>query len=408
MRREPVAQRIVLDETGPGAEVPLSSTRLATLLSHPGLVELGPGTAPGAWRVRARRRVASVRLGSGEGAVDLRIRPKVGVERLMYLLGFAGSGVDWHEDPLPVGTSDELVPAFAAVLAKTASGTLRQGILRGYVEVDEDLAVVRGRLRAGDQMRRRFGAPLPLAVTHDDFSADVAENRILLAALLLLARAPDVRREDARALRRLAAGLDGVARLAPGSDLPRWRPSRLNRHYVRVLKLAETVLAGSVPEPGAPGAGIDLDGIVVNMERVYEDFLAGALRGVLRRRALACSTRDSHHRLDTAGRVRLEPDIVVHASGGPHSVVDAKYKALGSGGPPNADLYQVVSYCTALGLAHGHLVYAGGTAARESYRVVGAPITVHVHVLDTAGTVAELRTRVERVADAVTRNGAVP
>ena len=42
------------------------------------------------------------------------------------------------------------------------------------------------------------------------------------------------------------------------------------------------------------------------------------------------------------------------------AVIDAKYKAEKPAGYPNADLYQLLAYCTVLGLRSGHLVYAQG------------------------------------------------
>ena len=44
------------------------------------------------------------------------------------------------------------------------------------------------------------------------------------------------------------------------------------------------------------------------------------------------------------------------------AVIDANYKAEKPAGDPNADLYQLLAYCTVLGLPVGHLVYARGNA----------------------------------------------
>ena len=62
--------------------------------------------------------------------------------------------------------------------------------------------------------------------------------------------------------------------------------------------------------------------------------------------------------LDQAGQVPLRPDIVWKIGGTTAAVIDAKYKAEKPAGYPNADLYQLLAYCTILGLPVGHLVYA--------------------------------------------------
>ena len=76
----------------------------------------------------------------------------------------------------------------------------------------------------------------------------------------------------------------------------------------------------------------------------------------------------SRHYLDEAGRVVLRPDIVWRVGGKVAAVIDAKYKAEKPSGFPNADLYQLLAYCTVLGLRVGHLVYAAGQRAASPPR----------------------------------------
>jgi len=72
--------------------------------------------------------------------------------------------------------------------------------------------------------------------------------------------------------------------------------------------------------------------------------------------------------------------------GSPVAVVDAKYKAEKLTGYPNADLYQLLAYCTVLGLRAGHLIYAKGNenAARHIVRRSGIEIFCHAVDLDQA------------------------
>ncbi|GAA1106154.1 McrBC 5-methylcytosine restriction system component [Nocardiopsis metallicus] len=409
-------RRIDLAETGPGASLVLTPPQVATLTRAAHLVRVEPGGAPGRWRLSARQRVGAVRLGSGEGAVELRIRPKVAVDRLMYLLGFGSGPRPWQAEALPAEVSHDLVPAFAEVFAQVASRVLGAGVLHGYREREDELNVVRGRIRVREQMRRGFGAPIPLAVAYDDFTPDVPENRILLAAIRALIALPGVQRRTARNLHHQAARLGAVAELRPG-PLPAWTRNRLNERYAPALRLAETVLGGSGAEhgsgdrdrdgngDGAPGAEArELPGLMVDMARVFEDFLSVALGSGLAAHGLRCSTQEAHHRLDEAGRVRIRPDLVVRDRDGIRCVVDAKYKDLKGGLPSTTDLYQMVSYCTALGAERAHLVYAGGAGQAgqaDTHSVLGAPISVHVHVLDPSGSVADLENRFRALADAV-------
>ncbi|GHE26408.1 hypothetical protein GCM10018781_78580 [Kitasatospora indigofera] len=84
--------------------------------------------------------------------------------------------------------------------------------------------------------------------------------------------------------------------------------------------------------------------------------------------------------------------------GAPQAVADAKYKAEKSDGYPDADLYQMLAYCTALGLPEGHLVYARGNAPHAAHRVRHAGIVIHQHALDLDRPPGDLLAEVRSLA----------
>ena len=64
------------------------------------------------------------------------------------------------------------------------------------------------------------------------------------------------------------------------------------------------------------------------------------------------------------------------------AVIDAKYKAEKPAGYPNADLYQLLAYCTVLGLRNGHLIYAKGNEEPARHVVRQAGVEIVCHALD--------------------------
>jgi 5-methylcytosine-specific restriction enzyme subunit McrC len=98
--------------------------------------------------------------------------------------------------------------------------------------------VVRGRIREADQVRRRFGAPLPAEIAYDEFSTDIAENRILARR----GGTPPTRarRARSRALRLAGLGLDN----ASVAHLP---------------------------------CGVRMNGFLFDMNTVFEDFVCAGL-----------------------------------------------------------------------------------------------------------------------------------
>jgi 5-methylcytosine-specific restriction enzyme subunit McrC len=133
------------------------------------------------------------------------------------------------------------------------------------------------------------------------------------------------------------------------------------------------------------------------MARVYEDFLTAALTTSFRSHGGWTRPQDRHH-LDTAGAIAMRPDLVWYLDGQPAAVIDAKYKAEKPAGFPDADLYQMLAYSTALQLADGHLVYAKGNAEEVTHTIRHADISIHAHTLDLGLPPADLLTQVDALA----------
>lgn len=92
---------------------------------------------------------------------------------------------------------------------------------------------------------------------------------------------------------------------------------------------------------------------------------------------------------------------------------DAKYKALGSAHAPNADLYQLLAYATALRLPGGLLIYASGEADPTVHYIEHAGKRLEVAALDLAasppallGQIRELAERIRGAAAAVRAHAA--
>ncbi|MFF5479346.1 McrC family protein [Streptomyces sp. NPDC012935] len=386
-------------ETGTGTVRDLTADQIAGLIRVPGLLRLTPA-AGGRWRLTGNQKVGLVRLHTPAGeAIRLHLRPKLAVSDLLFLLTYSPTD-PWHPDEVTAATADDLLTAaLAGLLARTARRTLDAGVLHGYRTVEEELPLLRGRIRTADQLRR-VGMPLPVAVRYDDHTADIAENRILLTALDLAARLPGVPVRTNLALRHLADHLSGVQPLHPGAPLPHWTPTRLNSRYRHALRLAELLLSARSVRPDGE-ATVTVDGFLLDMPRVFEHFLEATLRAALSPLGIRCAAQEGHHRLDEAGQVRFRPDLVLYRSGRPVSVVDAKYAHLDAT-PRTEHMFQLLAYCTALGLHQGHLVYAaasqGCPSAPTHHTVRRAGITVTTHTVDLAQSPAALLRTVTELA----------
>ena len=378
-----------IKEGGEPLAVTLSSSTVARLVGA-GLLRASP-QAGERWELTDAGKVGVAEA----GAVRVWITPKLPIARLFFLLGYA-KRIGWRPDELAeFGKAQDLLPALAYAFAGQTERALLPGLLHGYVPVDDAQPVLRGRLRSHEQLVRRFGLPVPLLVHYDDHRADIPENQLLKGAAERLLCLHGIDPSVAVRLRRVRHNLEEVSSPLLGRPLPAWLPTRLNARYHDALWLAELVLSHNSVD-FAPGT-VRLEGFLVDMAKVFEDFVTTALKAKLGTYGGRCASQDRRY-LDLAGTVTMKPDLVWYQGGRPAAVVDAKYKAEHSSGFPNADLYQLLAYATTMGLQHAHLVYARGNEAEGVHTIRNTGITVHTHTLDLEAQPKALLAQVEELA----------
>jgi 5-methylcytosine-specific restriction enzyme subunit McrC len=262
--------------------------------------------------------------------------------------------------------------------------------------------VLRGRLLESSQLARHHGLPLPLEIRHDEFTVDIPENQILRTACERMLYVPRVPAPTQARLRRLLREFGDVTTLHPGDEIPAWQPTRLNARYQVALRLAELVLTATSVEHSV--GTVAVNGFLLAMPQLFEDFVTVALREALEATyggKVIGQSRDHH--LDKDDRVPLRPDILWHVGGQAVAVADAKYKAEKPAGYPNADLYQLLAYCTVLDLKVGHLIYAKGNEHPVSHIVRSAGTEIICHALDLSQPpdtlLAEARTLARHIHD---------
>lgn len=395
----PPATVVRLREHEARTDVPLSPDA-ARLLASSNIVKAWPSARTGLWTLKATDKVGAVRVAD----LELRIEPKIGVSRLLFLLGYHREWYGWRDDTVSVEEAPDLLTAVADAFGRAAQKALRNGPLHGYPRVEEALSEARGRIRIDTQIRKHHGLPLPLEVAYNEFSMDIAENRLLAAAASRLLRLPGISVRAKAHLRRTRQILVGVAPLPSVSPaalprlLPAWHPTRLNAHYQPALRLAELVLRGGSFEPQA--GGVHVDGFLLDMNRVFEDFVTDVLGDALRTHGGRVQPQETRHHLDTAGQLGLRPDLVWYsAHRQPVGVADAKYKVDKDGRYPEADLYQMLAYCTRLGLDYGHLIYAAGTRSTTTHCIANSDITIVQHALDLEAAPQQVLAQLSSIAD---------
>ncbi|WP_433260579.1 McrC family protein [Actinosynnema sp. CS-041913] len=381
---------IVLDEnTRTGKTVSLTVAQVAYLRGC-GLVDVRSAGAAFTLVPRAKRVGAVHAYG-----LDVVVTPKVSIPRLLFMLGYA-MNPGFRPENVEGAEADGLWAVVAETLCRNVERALTRGVLLGYTTEHTTSTVIRGRVRVGDQITRRPGRMMPMEITHDEFTVDIPENRLLRAAVSRMLTVPRVDAAIRTRLHHLLNRFTGVSPLAQGTPLPRWRPHRLNAPYHPALRIAELVLDTLSFEVGDDG--LSIASFVVNMEKVFEDFVTAALTEAWSS-GPGRTERQFPAKLDAGGAISMNIDVVHLVDGAPRFIVDAKYKLESkSGRYPNTDLYQVLAYCTALSVDRAWLVYAGDTAGVTPHQVLNSPVTVTQYALDLGVPPQDLIAQVERLA----------
>jgi 5-methylcytosine-specific restriction enzyme subunit McrC len=349
-----------------------------------------PGT-DSLWCLRAGSYVGTVSL----PGMILRIRPKLSIARLFAMISAAAGAIQWDERCVGLAQSSAVEDVLAAALVDSIRRGLATGLLRGYVTVEEESFVVRGRLDVTETLRRRPVTLAPLVQTPEFLEEDTPENRVLATALSHLAKrvsSPVVRSRVVDCQRAFA----GVQCLPSGSPLPRLQRHRLNARWWGALELAMLVLNA---------CGLDLPSgqhlsrsFLIDMNVVFERFVHRALADELRPWGHDLQHNRSGLYLDEDQCHGLRPDLSVWANAKCRFAGDCKYKYTDDGNARRDDVYQSLAYAAATGLPRITLIYGGGPLPARDVEIVGGRPTIRVRVLNLAASKDQLQAQFAGIA----------
>jgi 5-methylcytosine-specific restriction enzyme subunit McrC len=375
-----VGERDVLQTTAPSISVrPTPGTE--------GRYDLTPSSYVGALRIGERVFV---------------IRPKIPIDRLLFMLSYTADPRHWRSDAVHMEGTSDLAEALVFPYTRLVATAISRGLLQGYRTEHEALPLIRGRIRFGDQLRRHFNFPLPVELSFDEYTSDVELNRILKAGLLRLRQLnlrSDAGRRDLRRFEPAFAAVSDVRYEA--RDLPSFTFTRLTNRYARAVAMAKLILANSSFEVRV--GAVLANSLLFDMNAVFEDFVTVALREALglTEREFPQNARGRSLHLDQGERVRLEPDLSWWSGENCIFIGDVKYKSVNAAGVLHPDIYQVLAYAIATNLPSALLLYAAGEGRAIRHTVRHAGVELRVWPIDVTGPREAILAEISRVADHV-------
>ena len=387
-----------LREYDPSEPVSLSVADREALQSSPlkGKLSIEPATgAENTYHLTPDSTIGALQIGD----LSVSIQPKLPIARVLYLASYAMGEIKFRDDFFDFEEAPTLVEMLVSTLSAAARRAFARGLLHGYRTEEESLHTLRGRIRIDEQIRRRFGIAPPVEVRYDDFTEDVLANRLVRAASARLGKLR-LRSKSRTALARIDARLENVAHVEfLPNDVPEVRFDRLNEHYRDLVTLARLILRHATIE--TERGGIRAVGFLMDMNKVFEEFVRRALRKELGLSDRAFPVGNRLPRsvfLDESQDIKVEPDLSWWDGTTCMFAGDAKYKRVRGERVPNADLYQLFAYATALDLPAGLLVYAEGEADAVVHRVRNAGKRLEIATLDLSGSIESLQVGIAELA----------
>ena len=364
---------------------------IAQKLQRTGIVELSRKVS-GEFILKADSKIGFI---SVQG-VQVNVAPRFPIYNIFYFLGLLDELKLDTEKVQIAESNDFLTVLFQSFINSVASAT-RKGLISGYVNREDSLHVLKGRIDFSRQFKRNPGSYFPFEVSFEEFVEDIPENQILKKALYISLKFGLQSRNLRNQAQNILFNFKDVSEIGQS---PAWNPSRLNLHYWNALRIAELIISGNGFRENIDD--IQISGFSIDMYKVFEDFVAKQLAGRINGSVDLVATQKSLL-LDVGGIYREEPDVIWYRNGKPFQVMDTKYKKPeGKTQQRDSlnDLRQVISYASLLGLKEAHLIYGVAGNAR-SIETLQEGITVHTHGLDLGQTPSEIEHQIDLLVNAL-------
>jgi len=262
------------------------------------------------------------------------------IRNLWHMLLYA-----WNEVPLKndwvrmdIESAPTLDALLASVLMKLMQGRLRIGLGRNYVDKEQILQGIRGRIDFQHSLGQRTFERGEAVCEFQAYSASEPRNQIIRSTLAKLVQTgqfgPDAHRANVlrHNLRRLTRDLDGIDLIELTPDIiHRQQLGRNDRDYRLMLAICGLILQRQLPTESAGRSGfpaIDRDALV--LYNVYERFVANFYRIHLQGWIVTAQKRLEWHEKPVANQYlpSMVPDLVLQEkSSGRLLILDTKFTA---------------------------------------------------------------------------------
>ena len=151
------------------------------------------------------------------------------IKNIFYMLSYAFQELRKNTyESISTEKFDNIYDLFSEIIAKGVSQQLKQGLHRSYIEKQDSIPTLRGKLNLPDTIRHKVNQRQLLECEFDEYSPDNLFNQILKSTVLLLISSTDVKPERKKLLRKILPLFSDIQE----TDLKtvKWRNLRFDRN----------------------------------------------------------------------------------------------------------------------------------------------------------------------------------
>ena len=229
-----------------------------------------------------------------------------------------------------------LLEIFISMFLDEVSKLIKIGIKSDYVELEDNLKFLKGKLKISEQIRKNIVHKERFYVCYQEFSIDRAENRLIKSTLEFLYKRSKTSRNQ-RLIREYLFIFDEISSSSDiNADFSRLKLNRQTKHYEQALLWSKIFLQ---TKSFSPYRGSDVAfALLFDMNALFESYVGNFIKKSFPGTILQHSEK---HLVENPKSFRLRPDIFLEGK----FIADTKWKIIRSRDDiSQADLYQLYAY----------------------------------------------------------------
>lgn len=197
------------------------------------------------------------------------------IKNIYHMLSYAFQTLNQENyEDVAVESFDEMYDLLAAILAKGIGIQLKQGLYREYINRQEVLPVMRGKINMPGTIKNRLAHERVLTCDFDELSENNLFNQIIKTTVTLLLRNAKVKSEYKDDLKKKMLFFSNVDTLEPTSI--RWssiRFQRNNQTYRMLISICQLIIEGMLITTDAGDYRLDSFVDEQRMSKLYQNFI---------------------------------------------------------------------------------------------------------------------------------------